>query len=127
MITNEQSLEFFHSALCNAEGTSYMESYGISLEYNEHDYNTAKENLKKENKSICTEDVLIQILKEGGNLVYKDNEGSEDDAIININDVYERVPKVPNDTLQEMINGNDDANTADIILQIVFYKEIIFG
>ena len=41
--------------------------------------------------------------------------------------VHERVKLAPPHTLMEMHEEDDDANTADAILQTVFFGEIIFG
>jgi hypothetical protein len=50
-----------------------------------------------------------------------------DEVVITINDVYERVQNTPLDHLLNMINEEDDADTADVILQTVFYNEVVFG
>jgi imidazole glycerol phosphate synthase subunit HisF len=48
-------------------------------------------------------------------------------GIRTINDVYKRVQNTPLDHLLNMINEEDDAETADVILQTVFYNEVVFG
>lgn len=124
ILTNEESLEYFHNALCNAVGTGYMQGYGLELTYSEDEYRLAKDKLT----TPCYEDVLIQILKDGGSLTFTDLEGDDENTkSITIDDVYAKVQNVPFEHLQDMINGTDDASTADIILQIVFYDTIIFG
>lgn len=122
ILTEEESLEFFYNALCNAVGTGYILNHGITLIYDDTEYKTAKSKLT----SPCFEDVLIQILKDGGTLTMKDLEGDED-MTITIKDVYEKVQLTPFEHLSNMINENDDAETADVILQTVFYGEVIFG
>lgn len=124
ILTEEESLEFFYNALCNAVGTDYILSHGIELAYNSNEYLTAKSKLT----NPCFEDVLIQILKDGGTLTIKDVEGEgENTKSITIKDVYEKVQLTPFEHLSNMINENDDAETADVILQTVFYEEVIFG
>ena len=44
-----------------------------------------------------------------------------------LNDVHERVALTPIRHLMDAINEDDDAITADCILQSVFFKEVVFG
>jgi hypothetical protein len=59
-------------------------------------------------------------------MVDEEGEG-ENDSTISLSDVHERVPQTPIRFLTDMINENDDAETADVIIQTVFYDDIIFG
>ena len=131
ILTPEESEEYFHNALCNAVGTGYMNSYGIELQWNITKYKEAKRKLEMQNAGeyiACFEDILMQILKDGNSLTFKDLEGDGDnDATITLKDIHERVQLTPHGHLMNMISENDDAETADVILQTVFYKEIIFG
>lgn len=123
-LTKKESEEYFYNALCNAVGTGYMNSYGIEMDFNSDDYKSAKTKLK----SPCFEDVLMQILRDGKQLILTDIEGEgENTKSINLTDVHERVCKMPVNHLMDMIEQNDDAITADVLIQTVFYSEIIFG
>ena len=125
LLDNQESLDIFHSALCN--GLSYFSGYGCEITYKKSDYKRAKEKLIV-TSTPCYEDVLVQILKDGGLLTLKDIEG---DGLmttsIKIEDVYDRVAKTPIKFLLQMIEEQDDAETADVILQTVFFEDIIFG
>lgn len=122
-LTKEQCEEFFYNALCN--GISTIESYGITINFIESEYKHARESLTS--NEWCFEDVLMQILREGKCLYAKDEEQAVDESVITLKDVWERVPLTPETHLQDMLTENDDADTADAILQTVFYKEIIFA
>lgn len=127
-LTNEESELFFYNSLCN--GLGYMSGYGLELVVDDSSYKNAKENLQKKNNdsAICYEDVLMQILRDGGNLIFNDvEEDGEYTRSITMNDVHERVPLTPAEWLIQMRDEEDDAETADAILQTVFYQEIIFG
>ena len=126
-LTPTEAEKFFHNALCN--GLHYLSQYGCEIDYSEHDYKKAKERLQKENlkSSICYEDVLLEILIGGKTLTLRDTENGCDDSVITINDVYERLPLTPLRHLTDMMNEIDDADTADVILQTVFYEDVIFG
>ena len=126
LLTPEEKINFFHTALCN--GLDYISGYGLELTFSKQAYADAKENLKSQGKSPCYEDVLIQILIDGGKLKCIDHEADgEYNSSILLQDVMERFELVPVDTLIEFIQENDDSDTADILIQTIFYKEIIFG
>ncbi len=124
----QEAENIFHSALCN--GLGYVGGYGLQLEFDDVDYEKAKKTLKKANpkETICYEDVLVQILREGGELTMIDIEcDGEYTSSIKMEDVYERLPLTPTRFLMDMINEQDDAETADCIIQSVFFKDIVFG
>ena len=127
VLTPQESEEYFYNALCN--GLDYVESgYGLVMNYTSKAYKQAVESLQslKPDAVVCYEDVLMQILRDGGELnLYDDND--EQDNIITLNDVHERVATTQLDHLLDMIAERDDAVTADVIIQTVFFKEIIFG
>lgn len=121
-LTHEESEQHFNNALCN--GLSYIRGYGLSLEYEKKEYESAR----KKFASPCFEDVLMQILRDGGKLTLVDEEcEGEYTKSVTIKEVHERVSKTPVNHLMDAVNENDDATTADVIIQTVFYEEIIFG
>jgi len=125
-LTKEEAEQYFFNALCN--GLGYVQSgYGIELTYTKGDYVKAKKSLQEKTKDACHEDVLLEILRTGGALKMVDHESGEDTKVITLADVHERVAKTPIRHLTDMINENDDATTADVIIQTVFYEDVIFG
>ena len=121
-LTNELSEEIFYNALCNS--MDYMcSSYGLDLWYKEADYKNAKAKLT----NPCIEDVWMQMLRDGARIGLKDLEGGEDTAYITLATIHERVKNVPITDLLDMIDENDDATTGEVVLQIVFLNEIIYG
>ena len=128
-LTHEESEKHFHSALCNAYPE--VRSAGCDIEWDENDYNEAKESLQKRTpagEKICIEDVLVEILRIGKKLTWNDNDGDgEYTRSIELKDVHERVQLMPIDHLMDMINEQDDATTGYLLLQQVFFNEQIFG
>lgn len=121
-LTPQESETMFHNALCN--GLGYMSGYGLEFEYSEEQYRAAKTKLQ----SPCFEDVLMQILRDGGSLTFVDVEcDGEYTRSVSLADVHSRVQQTPLRFLTDMINEQDDAETADVMLQTVFFEEIIFG
>ena len=130
ILTPTEAEEIFHSALCNAVSTGYMSGYGISLTYDRSQYKDCREHLERVNPDTqhCWEDVLMQILKDGGKLTFEDHENDgEYTRSITMKDVHENINQTPAQTLLNFVNEHDDAGDADLILQTVFYNEILFG
>ena len=132
VLTPAKSEEIFHNCLCNAVGTGYFSGYGIEVNTKEKEYKAARAKLynSKQNPthSVCYEDVLMQILRDGGSLQFEDVENEGDMTVtVTLKDVHEKVQGAPLKWLTEMIDEEDDAETADCILQHVLYGEIVFG
>lgn len=126
LLTPEKSEELFYDALCN--GLSYIGDYNIELVYEGEEYKKSREKLKANtpNNTVCYEDVLMQMLRDGYKLSLLDWE-SEEKQSITIDDVHQKVQSVGLKHILDCVSGNDDANTADAILQTVFYGEVLFG
>lgn len=128
MLTAEEAENHFFDAMCNA--LAYVQGYGLELDINHAHYNKALATLKAQrpNETICFEEVLMQMLRQGDGLTMKDieNEG-EYTRTIHLKEVHERVANTPVNHLMDAINENGDATTADVILQTVFFEEVVFG
>jgi RNase adaptor protein for sRNA GlmZ degradation len=70
----------------------------------------------------------MQILRDGNKITLVDI-GCEGEYTrsVTLADVHERVALTPASHLLDMINENDDACTADVVIQSVFFEDIIFG
>lgn len=127
-LTPQESEEYFYNALCN--GLGYVSNYGVSLDYSEEEFTDAKTKLGKESPGIflAFEDILMEMLRMGRSLTLVDEEGEGAmNSTITLKDVHERVSNTPIRHLMDMINENDDADTADVIIQQVFFNDIVFG
>lgn len=128
VLTPQESEQYFHDALCNAVGTGYMANYGLELEYHDDEYNNARNVLREQGVSdLCYEDVLMQILRDGNTLTLVDIEDDGTKYVITLNDVHTKVQNTPMSHLVDMIYENDDAETADVILQTVFIGGVVYG
>lgn len=122
ILTDQESENIFFDALCN--GLSYVCGYGFEIDFSRKDYAKAKDNTS----NGAFEEVLMAILKNGGSLTLVDVENDgEETATISLQDVHERVSDVDAAVLIEAYNEDGDADTADAVLQTVFFKEITFG
>lgn len=123
-LTHEESEKIFHNSLCNGHQIAY---YGLELDYSDEEYENAKERLIKKDESRCLEDVWMEMLRGGATLTLVDNENGEEPSVITLADVHERVQTAPVRHLLDAVNEQDDGDTADVILQTVFYQDVIFG
>jgi len=127
-LTPQESEDFFCRALCNAVGTGYMDGYGLRMACDRSQYKDCREHLLRQEKEACYEDILMQILRDGGSLTFEDLEcDGEYTRSITLKEVHERVQLSPAEHLANMLTEDDDAETADVILQTVFFEDIIFG
>jgi hypothetical protein len=126
ILEKKEAEEIFFNAMCN--GLGYVTGYDLELDFDESEYKAAATKLKAEGGSPCFEDVLMQILRDGGSITLEDI-GCEGEYTrsITLADVHERVALTPTSHLMDMINEQDDACTADVVLQTVFFEEVIFG
>lgn len=126
--TKTESEEIFFTALCN--GLGYFSGNGLRLEYKDEEYAAAKEQLQelRPSEMITFEEVLMQMLRRGDSLLIEDLEcDGEYSRAITMNDVYEKMSLVPTSHLMDMINQQDDATTADVVLQTICFGEVVFG
>ena len=127
-LTSEESEMYFHNALCN--GLQELYHYNLDLEYSNDEYKEAKKHLISNSgneASVCYEDVLLEMLRMGFIITLVDIDNNEDPRSITLEDVHYRVSLTPTRHLMNMINQEDDAVTADVILQTVFLENIIYG
>ena len=124
-LTKQEAEKYFYNALCN--GLGYFESYDIELKYDEQEYKKAKKTAKAEDGGVvCYEDILMQMLKNGNTLLAEDSNADET-YTLTLESMYFQMSEVPANTLLEMINERDDADTSDIILQVCFIGEHTYG
>jgi hypothetical protein len=70
----------------------------------------------------------MQILKDGGTLMFIDEECEGDNNVdLTLAMVHSGVVKAPIKHLMDYINENDDAETADVIIQSVLFGEIVYS
>lgn len=124
-LTNQEAEQIFYDALCN--GLGELAYHDCELEFLQSEYDKAKKLLMIGDSYPCYENILIQILRSGSFLRLVDCGGYEEPSIIYLADVHERVSETPLEHLVDAIQGNDDASTADAILQTAFFREVIFG
>jgi len=124
LLTAQESEQIFYDSLCNGHQIAY---YGLQIEDDDKEYDKARKRLIKKGERPCVEDVWMEILRGGGTLKLVDEENGLEPEVISLQDVHERVQETDARHLLDAINENGDAVTADVVLQTVFYREVIFG
>lgn len=128
LLTLEEALNAFYDSLCNVYGTGWFEGYGLEWDYDAAAYKVARTKLQEAGESPCIENVLLQIIKDGGELRVKDIEGEGDqDGKFTLQTITDNIGTVPFEHMADYLNENDDIYTADVILQSILYREVIFG
>ena len=125
-LTHEESEAHFYNAICN--GLGELKYYDLNLDYDAKEYKAAKQqlNTKQPDTQACWEDVLMEMLRSNNTLWIVDENDNERHPIT-LDLVHERVQQTPVNHLMNAINENDDATTADCIIQTVIYGEVIYG
>jgi hypothetical protein len=125
-LTHEESEAHFYNAICN--GLGELKYYDLDLDYDAKEYKAAKQQLnnKQPDTQACWEDVLMEMLRSNNTLWIVDENDNERHPIT-LDLVHERVQQTPVNHLMNAINENDDATTADCIIQTVIYGEVIYG
>lgn len=128
VLTPEESENYFYNALCN--GLGYISNYGLELMWDKKHYSAAKKKLQelKPNEIVCCEDIFMQILRDGNKIWFVDNESDGEEYPITLELIHERVSKTEKRHLFNMILEQDDAETADVLIQsVLFDGEIVYG
>lgn len=123
-LTPQESENYFYNAMCN--GLGELHYYDLELDWDDADYKEAKLSIKQPDMTVCYEDILMEMLRNGKILWVVDN-NDEERHPITLQLIHERVQKTPLKHLMDMVNEHDDAITADVILQTVIYDEIVYG
>ena len=147
-LTAQESEKIFHHALCNEGGA--FRGADCEITWSNTNYKKAKSKIqklvdkgeiphfvywasydKKEGKkpTVCFEDVIMQMLLDGGSLKLIDHNGGDYNRTITIKEIHERVQKSPVNCIMSLNEGGDggDMWTAFSVLQTVFFEEEIFG
>jgi hypothetical protein len=127
-LEKEECEGVFYDALCN--GLSYIAGYGLKLLFNDEQYDKAKQTLKTVTPAegiVCYEDVLMEVLRQGGSLTLRDLEEAEPDVAITLDEVHNRMSLVPAKNLLAVLQETGDACDADVVLQTIFLEEVIYG
>jgi len=127
ILSKDEAGKIIHEALCN--GLQWMLGYGLSISMaNQPAYLQARKTLVDGGmQNVCREDVYLAILHSGEPLIFYDHEQEESQSFTLVQAIERMTKESCVDAINDMVNHNDDATTADIILQHCLYGEVVFG
>ena len=113
--------------LCLADGLALLEGNDIILTYSDSSYKEAVKSFKEKygEKEITHEGVLLEMMKIGYGLNFKDYEG-EYSVVLNYDDMLNAFDKVDTKVLLRMFDEFYDGYDAFNLLQCILYRELIF-
>lgn len=128
--------KIIYDSFCNG-GLQELSFSSLEIDWkktsNAQAYSDARQRLKcKENEGVCFEDVCLEILNCGGEIVFTDLEGDEDLAL-NLDNTLEKFNSLSNSEklhLAKILDDDDlsvDACNYFEALQYALYGEVIFG
>ena len=123
---NEKDNLFF---LCLSDGGLVMlEENGIILTYSDSSYKKAVKSFKEKygEKELTHEGILLEMMKIGYCLNFKDYEEDEYNVVLNYDDMLNAFDKVDTRVLLRMFDEFYDGYDAFNLLQCILYGELIF-
>jgi hypothetical protein len=113
--------------LCLADGLAMLEENGIILTYSDSSYKKAVKSFTEKygEKELTHEGVLLEMMKIGYGLNFKDYE-NEYDVVLNYEDMLNAFDKVDTKILLRMFDEFYDGYDAFNLLQCILYGELIF-
>ncbi len=122
---NEKDNLFF---LCLADGLAMLEENGIILTYSDSSYKKAVKSFKEKygEEELTHEGVLLEMMKIGYCLNFKDYEEDKYNVVLNYDDMLNAFDKVDTRVLLRMFDEFYDGYDAFNLLQCILYGELIF-
>jgi len=113
--------------LCLADGLALLERNDIILTYSDSSYKKAVKSFKEKygEKELTHEGVLLEMMKIGYDLNFKDYE-DEYSVVLNYEDMLNAFDKVDTKVLLRMFDEFYDGYDAFNLLQHILYGELIF-
>lgn len=127
ILTDEFKKEILFNSLCNGLG-QICSYYDLQWDVSETFYDEAKKELteQKPNVAICIEDVLMKVLENGKSVKIVDLE-NEETHYLRLKDSLFKMDKLPIWVINQFLDESDDSDSADVVLQICIFGEVIFG
>ena len=114
--------------LCLSDGLAMLYDNGITFTFSDSSYKKALKSFKEKygEKELTHEGVLLEMMKIGYSLNFKDNEEDEYNVVLNYDDMLNAFDKVDTRVLLRMFDEFYDGYDAFNLLQCILYGELIF-
>jgi hypothetical protein len=123
-LSKSQAEDVFFNCLCDND----IFIHSLQWMYSKKSYEVSKQKLMEMYKGStpCYEDVLMQILKDGGKLGIIDLESDCEVYHVTLADIHEKINECPIDQLMNVLNEEYDVSDTDVIIQTIFFGEVIY-
>lgn len=127
ILENNEKDNLFFSCLADG-GLVMLEENGIILTFSDSSYKKAVKSFKKKygEEELTHEGVLLEMMKIGYGLNFKDYEADEYNVFLNYDDMLNAFDKVDTKVLLRMFDEFCDGYDAFNLLQYILYGELIF-
>ena len=127
ILENNEKENLFFSCLADG-GLAILERNDIILTYSDSSYEKAVKSFKEKygEKELTHEGVLLEMMKIGYALNFKDYEEDKYNVVLNYEDILNAFDKVDTKVLLRMFDEFYDGYDAFNLLQCILYGELIF-
>ncbi len=118
---------------CLVDGLPFFPAYGLSLDYDSKQAKAAEKTWKARNpgEEMCREDVWAEIVRNGGDLIFIDDENDGEEAgrlnLANIEKNWDTISEHAPTSMKSYIDDNYDAGNTDNIIQCLIFGEVVYG
>lgn len=127
ILENNEKDNLFFSCLSDG-GLAMLYDNGIILTFSDSSYKKAVKSFKEKygEKEITNEGVLLEMMKIGYGLNFKDYEEDKYNVVLNYDDMLNAFDKVDTKVLLRMFDEFYDGYDAFNLLQCILYGELVF-
>ena len=129
--TTEEKLTVLQA--CLEDGLPFFPAYGLELSYDDAQYDAARASLAARvgEDEVCREYVWVEIVRNGGELIFTDNENDgEEVGRLSLTGMEQNWPKLMVEaprSMAEYISEDYDSNSTDNIMQVLLFGTIVYG
>ncbi len=117
-LSNEEKREILLSALCNSGHFAYGDMY-VESDQDEFGREHCKTNI--------IEEIWMAVLENGRQLTIVDNIEAGEEHSFDLVKAYSQMDKLPKGIVADYLAGNDDADSADYVIETILFGEKIYG
>ena len=129
--SRDEKLKLVYDSI--VDGLPFFPAYGLELTYDDAQYDAAKASWEARNPGagVCREDVWVEIVSNGGDLIFTDAENDDEEVgrlnLANIDANWDKLWKLCPRAMAEYASENYDANDTDNIIQCLAFGDVIYG
>lgn len=123
---DQEKLDIFRTLL-SCHVLTEIKNYGFSVLMPAYKANREKYIQKNPGVFLCMESVVMELLDNGDQIVFVDEEYDEYNRVIVKEDIIKGFDSVPSDLIKNIHEDNFDIVTCDLVLQYILFGEVVFS